>query len=297
MKRPRFPIYQRSGKPRPMHFTARDSRILETVFGFDGVMADYQLRRLFFTGERQCRGRLSLLFQHGYLERPTRRQRAMLSSMIYWLGKRGAEHVAGLSGIGIKEFPYRREPRWAQIEHDLAVNDFRLDVMEAVKQTPALYLTEWIPEGEFWSHPDKVWFRMPNGKKASRLIRPDSVFVVQHDDFAPRHLLEIDRATEDNPRFTREKVLPGIAYLQSEAYRKRFGRQPGRWLVVTTTERRLHNLKKQAELAAGKEVKKFYFTLFDRVTPETVLTVPIWYRGGVIEPQALFQFAKMSLPS
>jgi hypothetical protein len=83
--------------PRPMHLTERDSRILEAVHAFDGMVGDYQIRRLFFTGARQCRGRLSLLFQHGYLARPARQRRASLPCTIYWLDKRGAAHVAGLT--------------------------------------------------------------------------------------------------------------------------------------------------------------------------------------------------------
>ena len=45
-----------------------------------------------------------------------------------------------------------------------------------------------------------------------------------------RYLLEIDRSTEDNPRFMREKVIPGKAYLKTKAYKNRFGKQTGRWL-------------------------------------------------------------------
>jgi len=45
-----------------------------------------------------------------------------------------------------------------------------------------------------------------------------------------QYLLEIDRSTEDNQRFLREKILPGLAYLKSEAYAERFGHRSGRWL-------------------------------------------------------------------
>jgi len=263
-----------------MLLTERDERIMEAVHAFDGVLADYQIRRLFFTGERQTRGRLSMLFQHGYLEKPSRAQRAALPCMVYWLGKRGATHVAGLQGLGLKEFPYRREPRWAQLAHDLAVNDFRLDVMEACKETSDFNLEQWIPEGEFWAYPDRVEYRQANGQKAKRLIRPDGFFVIKHGRHYSRLLLEIDCATEDNPRFAREKVLPGVAYLRSREYKQRFGFQSGRWLVVTTSERRMHNLKQQTEIAADKDAQVFLFTTADKVTRQSVLNDPIWLRGG-----------------
>ncbi|NLF76925.1 MAG: hypothetical protein GX573_14600 [Chloroflexi bacterium] len=271
-----------------MRLTERDTRILEAVHAFDGLLGDYQIRRLFFTGERQTRGRLSLLFQHGYLEKPSRAQRASLPCMVYWLGKRGAAHVAGLRGQTLKQFAYRREPRWSQVAHDLAVNDFRLDVIEACRQNLEFSLEEWIPESEFWAHPDTVVYKTANGKTAKRQIRPDGFFVIHHGKYHSRLLLELDCATEDNPRFAREKVRPGVAYLRSDAYKQRFGFQSGRWLVVTTSERRMRNLKQQAEIAAGKDARAFLFTTAVKITPQSVLKDPIWLRGGDDKPSALF---------
>ncbi len=279
---------RRPKKPAPMRLTERDTRIMEAVHAFDGVLADYQIRRMFFTGERQSRGRLSLLFQHGYLVKPSRAQRAGLPCMVYWLGKRGAAHVAGLRGQTLRDFQYRREPRWAQVAHDLAVNDFRMDVIEACRDNPDFTLEQWIPEGEFWAHPDKIEYKQANGKKAKRLIRPDGFFVIKHGKQYSRLLLEIDCATEDNPRFAREKVRPGVAYLRSREYKQRFGFQSGRWLVVTTGERRMRNLKQQTEITVGKDAQVFLFTTADKVTRQSVLNDPIWLRGGSDRPTDLF---------
>jgi len=270
-----------------MKLTERDSRLLEAVHAFDGVLGDYQIRRLFFTGERQARLRLSLLFQHGYLAKPSRMQRASSPCMVYWLARRGAAHVAGLHGQTLREFTYRRAPRWAQIAHDLGVNDFRLDVMDACAENEDVSLEQWIPEGEFWAHPDRVEYRLASGQKARRLVRPDGFFVLRKGKHHSRLLLEIDCATEDNPRFAREKVRPGVAYLRSEAYKQRFGYQSGRWLVVTTSERRLRNMKRQTEIAVGRDAQVFLFTTAAKVTPQSVLTAPIWLRGGDERPSAL----------
>jgi hypothetical protein len=91
-----------------------------------------------------------------------------------------------------------------------------------------------------------------------------------------RYLLEIDRSTEDNPRFLREKILPGLAYLNSDAYESRFGHRSGRWLVVTTSPRRLANMVLQARTAKTKGL--FYFTTFDQLNTSTILFSPIWQR-------------------
>jgi len=207
--------------------------------------------------------------------------------MVYWLARRGAAHVAGLHGQTLREFTYRRAPRWAQIAHDLGVNDFRLDVMDACAENEDVSLEQWIPEGEFWAHPDRVEYRLASGQKARRLVRPDGFFVLRKGKHHSRLLLEIDCATEDNPRFAREKVRPGVAYLRSEAYKQRFGYQSGRWLVVTTSERRLRNMKRQTEIAVGRDAQVFLFTTAAKVTPQSVLTAPIWLRGCDERPSAL----------
>ena len=61
----------------------------------------------------------------------------------------------------------------------------------------------------------------PSGWVTSRLLIGDNRI---------RYLLEIDRSTEDNPRFLREKILPGLAYIQSQAYEERFGHRC--WALV-----------------------------------------------------------------
>jgi hypothetical protein len=146
------------------------------------------------------------------------------------------------------------------------------------------------PSGEFWAYPDTVEYTRPNGKKHRRKVRPDGYFIILVDGQPRRFLLELDRATEDNPRFAREKVLPGISYLKSEAYIKRFGHASGRWLVVTTGERRMRNMREQTRQTAKHDANLFYFTTFQTISSDKVLTSPIWYPGGDADPVPLFRF-------
>ena len=287
---PRLPQYVRAEESRrpSMRLTTRDKRILEAIHAFDGVLSDQQIKHLFFSGTSQLRLRMRLLYQHGYVVRPDRRRRASLPTMVYWLDERGADHVAGLSGITRKEFRFRREPKWSQLEHDLAVNDLRLAFMDACGTTPGFTLEEWIPQGEFWAQPDRVTFTLPNGRRAARYVRPDGFCVIQRGSYYSRLLVELDRASEDNPRIGREKILPGIAYLRSPAYKQRFGFTSGRWLFVTTSERRLQNMKRQTEVLAGDDAKLFYFTTSAAITSAHLLTAPLWQRGGESSPTSLF---------
>ena len=178
------------------------------------------------------------------------------------------------------DFSWRREPKWAQVEHDVAVNDVRLALTQACVKQPQFTLAEWIPQSEFWGHPDAVVYTDHAGKQQKRHVRPDGYGVIVLEEKRFRFLVELDRATEDNPRFVREKVYPGIAYLRSEVYKRRFGFNAGRFLIITTGERRARNMKRQAEQAVGKEARLFYFTTFAQVAPETILTATIWSRGG-----------------
>jgi hypothetical protein len=285
----RLTVYRRTTTPPPMKLTARDYRILEAIHAFDGILADYQIQRLFFTGRTQMQLRTRLLYQHGYLARPDRQRRAALPAMVYWLDKRGAEYVASLHGQTREEFAYRAEPRWSLVPHDLMVNDVRISVLRACARSPNLELAEWIPSGEFWAYPDTVEYIKPTGTKDRRKVRPDGYFIILVNGQPRRFLLELDRATEDNPRFAREKVLPGIAYLRSDTYARRFGHSSGRWLVVTTGERRMRNMREQTRQAAGRDANLFYFTTFQAVAADTALTAPIWHPGGDSEPTALFR--------
>ncbi|HKZ40580.1 MAG TPA: replication-relaxation family protein [Candidatus Hodarchaeales archaeon] len=285
---PRLPIYTRAENAPSMRLTERDRAILEAIHAFDGMLADYQIQRLFFQGRRQMQHRMSLLFHHGYVSRPDRKKRAAITNMVYWLGKKGANYVAGLSGQNLNEFKYRKEPKWFTLDHDIAVNDFRLQLLKACKSCGDCQLEYWMPEGEFWANPDRVEYKLPNGKRKSRYIRPDGCFSIINQGYRNRFLLEIDMATEDNPRFTREKILPGLAYLKSKPYRERFGRDGyGRWLVVTTGEKRMQNMISQANQVTEPGAVVFYFSTFDRLNNVNFLHEPIWLRGDSEEPQSL----------
>jgi len=267
-----------------MRLTDRDKRILESVHAYDGMLGFSQIQRMFFTGKSQAEQRMKLLYQHKYVNRPSKEQRKRLPEMIYWLDKAGAEIVASLDSTPLKEFTWRKQPRWFQVEHDLAVNDFRLDLEEACHNNLEVQLVTWVPESEFWAYPDKVEYEYIQ-RRLARKIRPDGFFMLTFSKHEIRYLLEIDRSTEDNPRFYREKILPGLEYIKTKAYEQRFGHRSGRWLVVTTGGRRLANMMSQARRAKTRGF--FYFTTFAQVSPETILFSPIWHRVDRDEPVPL----------
>jgi hypothetical protein len=246
-----------------MRLTERDRRILEAIHTHDGLLSFSQLQRMFFTGKSQAEERLTLLYQNHYLNRPDQAQRRHLPEMVYWLDRRGADLIASLQGVPLKELGWRQEPRWFQVEHDLAVNDFRITLLEALQSSPDIALENWIPESEFWAYPDKITYAY-NGQEIKRNIIPDGLFVLSLNKLRIRFLLEIDRSTEDNPRFRHRS---------------------GRWLVVTTGERRMRNMLLQSKRAGSAGL--FYFSIYPSITVENILSAPIWYRADRPDPVPL----------
>jgi hypothetical protein len=305
-----------------MRFQKRDGELLQAIYERGGVMARRQIMHLFWPRKstRAMEKRLAKLFRMGYISWPSRKQRRSqpIPEPVIWLNWKGIAWIAGRSGISLgtisgenenqlrklegglreKGIHWLREPHWAQLEHDLAVGDFRLAVENALRELPMLRLEEWVNETTFRSMADMVEFAGKNGGSSPMPLRrrviPDGYFalvdgkqLVQGSKARARFLLEIDLSTHDNASFGREKVLPGIAYLLSPAYKRRFGDNSGRWLVVTTGERRMRNLKRQAEQVAREGASAFFFTTFNRLTGKKVLTAPIWYRGGEDHPSSL----------
>jgi hypothetical protein len=194
---------------------------------------------------------------------------------------------------------WRPEPDWLRLKHHLAVCDVRFLIQAAVENA-GLTWEGWVPESVFRADPDAVTYevgRPGSPRRAARgphtrKIFPDGFFRVSRPvpgqpGKAARFafLVEVDLRTEDNPRFVRDKVLPGEAYLDSEAYWRRFGLRYGRWLVITTGPDRVANMKRAAERATGRPY--FYFTHFDQLQLKTFFTEPIWHLIGRDEPVRL----------
>lgn len=284
-------------KPTPMVFTPRDKRILEHIHLHDGMLTDYQVQALEFTGHRQATDRLGKLFHNEYLARPSQQERKKAGVMFYWLTEKGAATVAGVEGKLPKDFKWRREPLWNQIEHDIRVNDVWVTAIVACRDNPEFDLFEWIPEAVFRADPDRVEYTDRKGQTAKRNVIPDGYCVIDRAGaklFRSRLFLELDMSTHSNARFADEKVRASLQYMKSKVYKMRFGSNSGRLLVVVkgrdgaAGRKRMKYLRQKTAEVAGKNATVFYFTLFDGLSSETFLTEPIWYKGLQEEPVALF---------
>lgn len=284
-------------RPVKMVLTPRDRRILEHINIHDGMLTDYQVQALEFTGYRQATDRLSKLFHNGYLARPSQQERKKAGEMFYWLTEMGAATVARVEGKPPKNFKWRSVPLWNQIEHDIRVNDVWITATVACRDNPEFDLFEWIPETIFRSDPDTVQYINRKGQRTKRRVIPDGYFVIDRQGeklFRSRLFLELDMSTHSNAKFADEKIRASLKYMRSEVYKRRFGSNSGRWLIVVkgrdgaSGKKRMKYLREKTAQVAGKNAVVFYFTLFDEISSEKFLTEPIWYRGQEEEPVALF---------
>ncbi len=289
----------RPATPRRMRLTERDKQLLQAMYNdFGGIVSRRQLALAFFGGnEDWAKKRLRMLYENSYVNQPgaSDMHRIPLGQWIYWLDQNGLELVSGLTEDDPRYTDKARTaaPQWAKIEHDLAVNDFRLTVSLALNDHPNLLLGQWITERTLTHWADEVEFTQVNGRSAKKRFAMDAFFTIKYRPpdtertvlFA--YLLEIDKGTHSNPAFVDEKVRPGVVYLTSPIYEARFGVRQGRYLVVTTGGERLENMLRQTGRVAGGEV--FYFTTFAAISPETLFTAPIWRSAAHHEPFALIR--------
>ena len=281
LHRKRSPRYARVASPPPIRLTERDRAVIQAVATYRILRRD-QIQSLFFPSVRTTNAALSRLYHHAFLERlpPLLTWGSGDSPTLYTLGAKGRDLLGNTAGrVSRRSADALRSASRYFLEHTLAVNDVRVALSVAAARA-GYPLEQWITEAEFRVAPDKVSYPAADGTAHARPVLPDAACVIRGPNYTSRLLLEIDMGTEDNQRFVREKVRPGIAYLRSELYKRRFGFQSGRWLIITTSQQRMLNMKRQTESAVGRAATVFYFTTFAQVTPTTILTEPIWLRGG-----------------
>lgn len=220
---------------------------------------------------------------------------------VYALAK-GAVPILESVGISGDDVEWKQKPREENspfLEHLLASVDFRIALTLACEQHPDVTLVEWMDERELKRDPDRVEIKSKRGKQQSVAIVPDAAFtlrIVQAGGKAGRifRFVEIDRATVTvepskwKRRGWAKKVRAYLSYLDRRTVRQgggavtqftaRYGAPTARILTVTTTDLRLANLKAATEKVGGGSL--FWFTTFEQVTSETVLTAPIWQEAG-----------------
>ncbi len=295
-----LPFHRRVASPPPMRLTKRDPKIILAVYYYR-LLSSPQIEALFFPSQpgkshsrrSACQRRLQLLFHHSYLDRlfiPLVIGQGR-TPFIYTLGTKGAALLA--TKLGVDAGTIRRQPKANKkgslfLEHTLAVNDVRV-MGDCLARTSQWQLTDWLDDSIFRqeTYREKVPFRN-QGIKVRRHF-PDGYFVLQPADGVKKahFFLEMDLGTMSNARW-REKVEAYIQFRKSGRAAQHYGTNKFRLLTVTTSDRRLKNLKRTTEKAGGTHY--FWFTTqahIDIEQPENLLN-PIWSVSTKKDKLALF---------
>jgi hypothetical protein len=199
-----------------------------------------------------------------------------------------------------KPIIWKPTPDWLRVKHSIEVADLYF-VAKAAAEQAGLIWDKWVPESTFRHDPPWVTYIVRRRDRQGEMVEeerreklfPDGFFRVlrpvedqgkvvagEESKAEPRgYFVELDRSTEDNPRFARTRVMPGEALILSKSLRKYTGLNSSRWIVATTGEERAKNMKWAAERVSAR--KWFYFCSTEQLRPETFFGAKIWHLTNV----------------
>ena len=270
----------------PLKLTSRDLELIRDVAEFRFLNTD-QLLALHEGGRRNLKQRLSLLFQHGYLDRPKVQKTAHLNSshIVYSLDRKGVDALSGNADEreGILRRVRETAHTSALIAHALMISQFRICLILALKQRPDLKLTRWVQGNDL-----KVLLRH---RGENPPLVGDAYFILETSEYKHPCFLEADRATMTEERFT-NKLRMYWRHNREERFQPTLGVAHFRVLTITPNETRAENLCRAAKEADDRKTGSNLFlflaeTQYSLAKPETVLS-PIWAspkdeKHGIIE--------------
>lgn len=273
--------------------TDEDERILAAHFEYENLLTPRQVARLMGISIWRAELRLRYLVKHGYLTALDYRHRLLLPEAVSIPTPKAALCVAWRQLVELTDVPLRT-PRFAQIPHDIIVNDVHIQLTLAAQKNPDFSVRSWKTAHWFSLQRKDPLLKATytlDGRQVTKRFEPDGAFCAAYKDKVYKRLfVEIDRSTQPQTRLAREKVKTFLAYVGSDGYRQRFGSSYGQCLFVTVSERRARSLARMIEQTAGEQAQAFLITTQEALTEATVLTAPIWQRCGTdAQPVALFR--------
>lgn len=275
----------------PLSLTPRDLRILQFVYELEGVSIRQVARRFFGSGGGDglsaCGARLRKLLAAGLLAQLRLASTSGVGSGRYLiqLGKLGRKLLAEQLKI-----PRRELARNGAIHspytgsHHLAIGDVRLALELHAERMPGHTLIDWTGERTLRAQPTTTVvdpaIGQHGGSREIPLI-PDAAFTLTTPHGTQRFLLELDMGTVPRARVS-QKLRGYLIHAASE---------PTPILWVVPDRKRQADLvawaRAQAERLAGADPTIFWIAVFDAITPDSILSQPIWRVPGVAEPLAL----------
>jgi hypothetical protein len=285
-----------------MRMTQRDFDIIHAVYKYRALTTS-QIEALLFppspgrpySRKKRCQARLRLLFLHSWLFRDAQHLKPSEAKqpLVYTLDRKGIEHLAVELDLKPKQVGRRSSPRLASasysfLQHTLLVNELQI-LFEVAIRRQGFELIEWRDEGTLRGYNDKVTITGPRDAKQTLTVIPDLYLWLSTGVRDFHNFCEVDlknlviKYDKDEGRDWKRKVRGYIEYYDSGKYHERYpaAGKSMRVLVVTLTEARLANIENEAiGKVAGKRKPRFWLTTFGRLTPDTILTEPVWRIAG-----------------
>lgn len=256
----------------------RDRQIMKAVNDYQALQIQH-LQALFFGSKSPAYKRVGQLAEHGFLKVHYVSQVATApaaSARVFTIGQAGAQ-------VLIDTFEYTRDDlnfasrqvtNYVTLQHLLKVNDVRVAITCAASDIPDFELVEWRNETVFRSRPDHVLIKK-KGQGKRKPVLPDGYCLIRTPGGYAHCFIEVDRGRENQRQFANQIEIYQ-AYMESGLYQKQFKTTSLRILVITTSQRRLENLMNAAKRVGAND--RYWFSTFEQVTPQTVLTEAIWYK-------------------
>lgn len=271
-------------------FQERDRNILVACFEYR-YLTRLQIQQL---ADIPCVTRVNIrlrkLFDHQLLDRRFIPTPTGTLQTIYFVGRRGDVYVAQELGLESKQVARRirhnRQVKIGMISHDLAVNDFRIDVVKQVRGDERFIVEKWLDPGEC----ERRFELNEAGRRVVTTLKPDGFFQVLHNGQRYSFFVEVDLSTSNHKKLA-SKFTNYVRLRQPGLSASAYGIQNYHVLVITKSASRRSNLKKLIE-DSFSQAEYFWFANCADLG-DIPFTVPIWYRTGQEHPRALFQSPKV----
>lgn len=256
------------GSKRTLILQDRDRRLLKELVSMR--VADREQAELVagFRSKSRSSERLLRLTRSGFLKRTFTGSVAKGCKAVYTLGRRGAIAIdADTQGL---RFSTSGGPG-SQIflEHQLTINEVYLAAKYRGIPLPGIRFRRWVT------------FREPISKTIP--IKPDGYFELDTPQGIRAVFVEVDLGSEST-KVWEQKVERYVLLATSGIFTEQFRLSQFRILALTTTEKRLQNLR---AATASKTDKLFFFTPLGDVRTRG-LFAPIWQRPtGTIRVQPI----------
>ena len=267
-----------------MWLTERDLNVLYSLYEYrylDGT----QVCKLHFPSQRTADKRLQLLLAANLVKSF---QAPMIQHRILCLSTKGAELVK--ENFGVEAAASQSTPKdYYFLRHFLGITQFQIDLKQGCEKSDAFELLGFISENKITKNPDGKMCKYIHDQAGEVSHIPDGVFALRKKETGEALLcfLEVDRGTEviSSPTHGVLKCLKFYVNYLKEGGFKRYSNDfhcdafyTVRVLFVTTTDKRVENIRKATESLGDTKAKRYvWLSTFEQMNSDTILR-NIWLR-------------------